>query len=94
MNRRIVKATVKRKTISKKKTNEDHEASQKNVNEAITAFSSLLNVFSCSRDHGIVGRNQEERAIRNFIEKNIEYDQSGLLYVCGHPGQGKTAVIN
>ena len=21
-------------------------------------------------------------------------DKSGLLYVCGHPGQGKTAVIN
>ena len=58
------------------------------------AYSSLLHVFSCSREHMIIGRDAEERAIRGFIQENIERDSSGLLYVCGHPGQGKTAVIN
>ena len=24
----------------------------------------------------------------------MEANRSGLLYVCGHPGQGKTAVLN
>ena len=32
--------------------------------------------------------------IKQFIEDNIQQDVSGLLYVCGHPGQGKTAVVN
>ena len=57
------------------------------------AYESLQNVFS-SRDHLIVGRNEEEKAIRGFIGANIKEDKSGLLYVCGHPGQGKTAVVN
>ena len=56
-------------------------------------YETLQNVFS-SRDHLIVGRDDEESAIRDFIQANIDKDQSGLLYVCGHPGQGKTAVIN
>lgn len=42
----------------------------------------------------IVGRDHEEQAITSFIQENISRDQSGLLYVCGHPGQGKTAVLN
>jgi len=42
----------------------------------------------------IVGRAKEEDAIKNFITRNISDDLSGLLYVCGHPGQGKTALTN
>ena len=30
--------------------------------------------------------------IKAFIESSLE-ETSGLLYVCGKPGQGKTAVI-
>lgn len=62
--------------------------------EVMKAYSSLLHVFSCSRDHLIIGREVEEQAIKSFIDENIKADSSGLLYVCGHPGQGKTAVIN
>ena len=51
-------------------------------------------MFSCSREHLIIGRDQEERAVKKFIDDNISTDSSGLLYACGHPGQGKTAVIN
>ena len=56
------------------------------MDKVMKAYSSLLHVFSCSREHMIIGRDVEERAIRGFIEENIERDSSGLLYVCGHPG--------
>jgi len=42
-------------------------------------------VFS-SRDHLIVGRDEEGAAIRQFVQNNIDKDVSGLLYICGHPG--------
>lgn len=61
--------------------------------EAIELYESLLHVFS-SRDHLIVGRDDEGIAIRQFIDSNLSRDVSGLLYICGHPGQGKTAVVN
>jgi Cdc6-like AAA superfamily ATPase len=61
--------------------------------EAVEIFESLLHVFS-SREHLIVGRNEEEQVIKQFIDDNIKQDVTGLLYVCGHPGQGKTAVVN
>jgi len=64
------------------------------LENALKAYQTLLHVFSCSRNHLIVGRVQEERAIKTYIERNIKNDESGLLYVCGHPGQGKTAVLN
>ena len=61
--------------------------------EAVEIFESLLHVFS-SREHLIVGRNEEEQAIKQFIWDNIKQDVTGLFYVCGHPGQGKTAEVN
>lgn len=61
--------------------------------EATELYESLLHVFS-ARDHLIVGRDDEGKAIKDFLADNIEDDQSGLLYVCGHPGQGKTTVVN
>jgi hypothetical protein len=30
----------------------------------------------------------------SFITSNIEEQSSGLLYICGHPGQGKTALLD
>jgi phage replication-related protein YjqB (UPF0714/DUF867 family) len=52
---------------------------------AVSLYESLLHVFS-SRDHLIVGRNDEEQAIKQFIQTNVAQDISGLLYICGHPG--------
>ena len=63
------------------------------MEKVVQVYETLQNVFS-SRDHLIVGRIEEEKSIKEFIQANIDHDQSGLLYVCGHPGQGKTAVIN
>lgn len=98
--RKVLKAKRKRtnKKDSKDSPTESPEASP--ILQVITkdgaqkAYQSLLHVFSCSRQHLIVGRDQEEQAIKSFITSNIESDTSGLLYVCGHPGQGKTAVLN
>ena len=32
--------------------------------------------------------------IASFINKNIKHSLSGLLYMCGHPGTGKTSLLN
>ena len=32
--------------------------------------------------------------ITSFFKKNEERSSSGLMYVCGHPGTGKTSIIN
>jgi hypothetical protein len=51
-------------------------------------YESLLSVFS-SKDHLIIGRDKEESEIKSHLENS-----SDILYICGHPGQGKTAVLN
>jgi len=89
--RKVLKA--KRKRTNKKDSKDSPSESPKASNTHIItkegaekAYQSLLHVFSCSRQHMIVGRDQEEQAIKSFITSNIESDTSGLLYVCGHPG--------
>jgi hypothetical protein len=54
----------------------------------------LVELFSSKDSHKIVGRASEESIIQTFIQSNIEKDISGLMYCCGHPGQGKTAVVS
>ena len=41
-----------------------------------------------------MGRKGEEKAIVEFVRKGIKESKSGLLYICGHPGQGKTALTD
>ena len=41
----------------------------------------------------MIGRKAEEQLIVSFIRDNIASQKSGLLYVCGHPGQGKTELV-
>jgi hypothetical protein len=54
----------------------------------------LLNVFSAQGDGHIIGRSSEKQIIVDFLTDNIKHTKSGLLYICGHPGQGKTALLN
>jgi Cdc6-like AAA superfamily ATPase len=56
-------------------------------------YSKLLATFS-SRDHLIIGRDSEERQIKKHLQTNMDKNQSSMLYVCGHPGQGKSAVMD
>lgn len=39
-------------------------------------------------------RHQEEQRIENFLKDNITSQSSGLIYLCGHPGTGKTSLLN
>lgn len=55
-------------------------------------FVSLISVFSAENKHQIVGRDAEEAAIKQAVES--ESPDQRLIYLCGHPGQGKTVVLN
>ena len=85
---------ISKRNILKRKQPKEHKKEEiidettefsLNDEEAVELYESLLHVFS-SRDHLIVGRNEEEQAIKTFIENNIKQDITGLLYICGHPG--------
>ena len=39
-------------------------------------------------------REKEHRIIGKFLSNNLRKGQSGLMYLCGHPGTGKTSSLN
>lgn len=45
-------------------------------------------------DFGICGRNKEMNVINKFVQTKIESKQSGILYLTGPPGTGKTMCVN
>jgi Cdc6-like AAA superfamily ATPase len=62
------------------------------IREKLTRFyTALLSVFSPSNNHLIVGRNKEEQMLVSNLRSNSA--KSRLIYICGHPGQGKTVVL-
>lgn len=38
-------------------------------------------------------RDKEKETIKEYVWVNWEQGKSGLLYVCGHPGTGKTSIV-
>ena len=57
-------------------------------------ISKLANEFNCSsKDMKIYNRNYEKSQINTYIEGNIKDKKSGLMYVCGHPGTGKSSIM-
>jgi Cdc6-like AAA superfamily ATPase len=42
----------------------------------------------------IYTREKEEKQIQDFLKENISKTRSGLMYLCGHPGTGKTSLLN
>jgi Cdc6-like AAA superfamily ATPase len=42
----------------------------------------------------IYQRDKEHEKIEKFLENNIRKNKSGLMYLCGHPGTGKTSSLN
>lgn len=62
----------------------------------------LINEFNCnhcaeldSPDQVIIyNREKEHQKIRTFLSTNITRKKSGLMYLCGHPGTGKTSSLN
>jgi DNA replication protein DnaC len=56
-----------------------------NCNHQADANSGHVNIYS---------REKEEEAITQFLVQNIKTKHSGLMYLCGHPGTGKTSLLN
>jgi Cdc6-like AAA superfamily ATPase len=42
----------------------------------------------------IFTRDKEKKVITNFINDNLSKQRSALMYLCGHPGTGKTSTLN
>lgn len=42
----------------------------------------------------IYTRDKEQDFIENFVRKGILSKKSSLMYLCGHPGTGKTSTLN
>ena len=63
------------------------------IENTIDFYQGLLQVYS-SKEHLIVGREKEERKMREYLQTYIDKSKSSILYICGHPGQGKTAVLD
>lgn len=48
-----------------------------------------------SKDQVIIyNRVEEHKKIIGFLQGNIQKKKSGLMYLCGHPGTGKTSSLN
>lgn len=91
-SRKPRKLKLKPELQVEKKTEMTPIATLNMVEDLLTQFSLT---FSANGEHRIVGRASEEHTIADFIEKCLLGDSAnGLLYLCGKPGQGKTATLN
>jgi cell division control protein 6 len=62
----------------------------------------LIDEFNCNHQADvnsvekieIYERQHERDFIKKFILQNVDNRKSGLLYLCGHPGTGKTSTLN
>ena len=62
---------------------------------ALEFYRGVGELYKAQDMHDIrIGRELENKKIKEFIEKNRENKDSGLLYLCGHPGTGKTTLLN
>lgn len=57
--------------------------------------------FNCNHEADLNGkqaviynREKEHEKISEFLTKTIQLGASGLMYLCGHPGTGKTSSLN
>eukprot|EP00347_Sterkiella_histriomuscorum_P021811 403332685 len=84
------------KTTAKAAKKQDQQAIQEQVKltvkDVVEFYQKALSVFQC-KENEIVGRHQEEKEIKDFLTQNSQKDLSGLLYICGHPGTGKTSLV-
>jgi Cdc6-like AAA superfamily ATPase len=42
----------------------------------------------------IYTRDKEHKQIYDFLVENMNKKRAGLMYLCGHPGTGKTSSLN
>ncbi len=99
---KLVPQKSTRKEFSLKKVDEELHEDSKLIKEFLSeeAFrhyeiiSNLTNEYNCnSKDNKVYRRNFEKSQIKEYIEENMEKSKSGLMYVCGHPGTGKSSIL-
>jgi len=62
----------------------------------------LIDEFNCNHQADVTSeesvliyeRSSERKFIKNFLQSNINSKKAGLIYLCGHPGTGKTSTLN
>ena len=62
----------------------------------------LIDEFNCNhqadldsdKQVNIFVRDKEKKVIQGFIQENMKQKKAGLMYLCGHPGTGKTSLLN
>ena len=42
----------------------------------------------------IYSRDKEKKFIEDFVRRSIQSKKSSLMYLCGHPGTGKTSTLH
>jgi Cdc6-like AAA superfamily ATPase len=62
----------------------------------------LIDEFNCNHQADIdsdqqveiFNRELEKKSMLDFIVRNLKKKRSGLMYICGQPGTGKTSTLN
>jgi len=54
-------------------------------------FQDLIHEYS-AKEHTLIGREKEAKTVHDFISENVQARRTGFLYLCGHPGTGKTTL--
>ncbi|EEQ34501.1 AAA ATPase [Microsporum canis] len=60
-----------------------------------SVFTAAKQLFTRSVNPGqLVGRDDEAREMKSFIQRSVESGKGGCIYVSGPPGTGKTALVD
>ena len=84
------------------KENESGQNSQNLKQRVLDIIKVMIDEFNCNHQADldspdlvkIYERDDEHNQIREFLKNGIKTGKSGLMYLCGHPGTGKTSSLN
>ncbi len=87
-----------RKTRKEQKIESEKEQVKLALGERLLRICENLNEFNNSKDTFYFGSGPESKVaemnenIMEFLEKSIDSNSNGFMYVCGNPGQGKVSI--
>ena len=60
-----------------------------------SSYDNARKLFSRSADPGpLVGREEERKVLRSFVDRSVASQKGGCIYVSGPPGTGKSALVS